>query len=92
MVEGPAGVGKTRLAIDVAHTTTTTLMAAPGTAVHADSLADVPLDASPIVLADCALRSPDLSGLAALLDDPRFDGMTIILTVAAGSTAKVLSR
>ena len=67
MIEGPAGVGKTRLAIDAAHATATTLVAAPGTAVRADSLADVPLDAPSIVVADDAHRSPDLSGLAALL-------------------------
>lgn len=48
VVEGPAGIGKTRLAIDAAHTTATTLVAAPGTAVRADSLADVPLDARPL--------------------------------------------
>jgi hypothetical protein len=92
VVEGPAGVGKTRLAIDAAHATATTLVAAPGTAVRADSLADVPLDAPSIVVADDAHRSPDLSGLAALLADPRFDGVTILLTVAAGSTATVLAR
>jgi len=92
VVEGPAGVGKTRLAIDAAHATATTLVAAPGTAVRADSLADVPLDAPSIVVADDAHRSPDLSGLAALLADPRFDGVTIVLTVAAGSTATVLAR
>ncbi|HEX2744336.1 MAG TPA: ATP-binding protein [Streptosporangiaceae bacterium] len=54
VVEGPAGVGKTRLAIDAAHATATTLVAAPGTAVRADSLADVPLDAPSIVVADDA--------------------------------------
>lgn len=92
VVEGPAGVGKTRLAIDASHATATTLVAAPGTAVPVDSLADVPLDAPSIVVADDAHRSPDLSGFAALLGDPRFDGVTIVLTVAAGSTASVLAR
>ncbi len=81
-----------RLAIDAAHATATTLVAAPGTAVRVDSLADVPLDAPSIVVADDAHRSPDLSGLAALLADPRFDGVTILLTVAADSTATVLAR
>ena len=92
VVEGPAGVGKTRLAVDAAHATATTLVAAPGTAVRADSLADAPLDAPSIVVVDDAHRSPDLSGLAALLADLRFDGVTIVLTVAAGSTASVLAR
>jgi hypothetical protein len=31
VIEGPAGVGKTRLAVDTAHGTATTLIAAPGT-------------------------------------------------------------
>jgi protein gp37 len=45
VVEGPAGVGKTRLAIDASHATATTLVAAPGTAVPVDSLADLWHDA-----------------------------------------------
>jgi hypothetical protein len=37
-------------------------------------------------------RSPDLSDLSALLADPRFDGVAIVLAVTAGSTVSVLAR
>ena len=92
MIEGPAGVGKTCLAIDGCHATATTLVAAAGTAVSVNSLVDVPLDDPSVVLADDAHRSPDLSGLPAMLAEPRFDGVTVVLTMAASSAASVLGR
>jgi hypothetical protein len=92
VIEGPAGVGKTRLAVDASNAAATTIVAAPGTEVTADSLADVSLDGPSVVVADDAHRSPDLSGLAAMLGDPRFDSVTVVLTVAAGSAAGVLAR
>lgn len=92
VIEGPAGVGKSRLAVDGSHAMTTTLVAVPGTAVTVDSLTDVPLDGPSIVVADDAHRSPDLSGLAAMIGDPRFGSVTAVVTVAAGSAAGVLSR
>lgn len=92
VIEGPAGVGKTRLAVDAAHATATTLIAAPGTAVSAESLVDVPLDATSIVVTDDADLSHDLSGIAAMLGDPRFASVTVILTVTAGSSTDVLAR
>lgn len=92
VIEGPAGVGKTRLAVDAAHATATTLVARTGTAVSADSLVDVPLDASSIVVVDDAHRSPDLSGIAAMLGDPRFAAVKVVLTVAAGAADGVLGR
>jgi hypothetical protein len=92
VIEGPAGVGKTRMAVDASHAAATTMVAAAGTEVTADSLADVSLDGPSVVVADDAHRSPDLSGLAARLGDPRFDSVTVVLTVAAGSAAGVLAR
>jgi tetratricopeptide (TPR) repeat protein len=92
VVEGPDGAGKTRLAVGTSHAAATTLEAAAGTAVTAECLADMPLDGPVVVVADDAHRSPDLSGLAAMLADPRFDGVTAVLTAMAGSTASVLAR
>ena len=92
VIEGQAGVGKSRLAVHGSHATATTLVAVPGTAVTVDSLTDVPLDGPSIVVADDAHRSPDLSGLAAMIGDPRFGSVTVVLTVAAGSAARVLWR
>jgi hypothetical protein len=50
------------------------------------------LDAPSIVVADDAHRSPDLSGIAAMLGDPRFAGVKVVLTVAAGGADDVLAR
>jgi hypothetical protein len=92
VIEGPGGIGKTRLAVDGAYAAATTLVAATGTAVSADCLSDVPLDTPSIVIIDDAHRSPDLSGIAAMLRDPRFAGVKVVLTVPAGGTPGVLDR
>ena len=92
VIEGTAGIGKSRLAIDSAHAAATTLVAAAGTAVTADSLSDVPLDGPAIVVVDDADQSSDLSGLAGLVSDPRFDSVTVMLTMAAGTAADVLAH
>lgn len=44
------------------------------------------------MVADDAHLSPDLSGLAGMIGDPRFDSVTVVLTVAAGAAAGVLAR
>lgn len=92
VVEGPGGIGKTRLAVEVAHSTATTLVAGTGTALSADSLVDVPLDNPSIVVIDDAHRSPDLSGLAAMFRDLRFGPVKVVLTVRPGVASRVLAR
>jgi hypothetical protein len=92
IIEGPGGIGKTRLAVDGAYAAATTVVAGAGTAVSADCLSDVPLDTPSIVVADDAHRSADLSGIAAMLRDPRFASVKLVLTVLAGGTSGVLER
>ncbi len=92
VIEGPGGIGKTRLAVDGAYAAATTVVAGTGTAVSADCLSDVPLDKPSIVVADDAHRSPDLSGIAAMLRDPRFADVKVVLTVPAGGASGVVER
>lgn len=91
VVEGPGGVGKTRLVVEAGRASTT-LIARTGTALSADKLVDVPLDAPSVIVIDDAHRSPDLSGLAAMVGDPRFAGVTIVLTVRPGLAEPTLRR
>lgn len=90
VVEGPGGVGKTRLAVEVAHATATTLVARSATAVPSGAFTDVPLDDPAIVLIDDAHNARDLSGVAAMVGDPRFGRVRLVLTVRTGLTDVVL--
>ena len=92
VVEGPGGIGKTRLAVEAADAAPATLVAGTGVALAAGSLAAVPPGEPSIVVIDDAHRSPDLSGVAALLGDPRFAYVRIVLTVRPGLAADVLAR
>ncbi|MGH3776734.1 MAG: hypothetical protein ACRDRR_13560 [Pseudonocardiaceae bacterium] len=49
-----------------------------------DELVDVPVDVSSVIVIDDAHRSPGLSGLAAMVGDPRFAGVTVVFTVRPG--------
>ncbi|MCA1671641.1 MAG: AAA family ATPase, partial [Actinobacteria bacterium] len=91
VVEGPGGIGKTRLVVEAGRASTT-LVARTGTALSDDKLVDVPLDAPSVLVIDDAHRSPDLSGLAAMVGDPRFAGVTVVLTVRPGLAAPTLRR
>ncbi|WP_035795684.1 AAA family ATPase [Kitasatospora mediocidica] len=92
VVEGPGGIGKTRLAMEAAHTTSTTLVIPTGVAAPSAVFAAVPLNVSLIVIVDDAHRSPDLSGLAALINDRRFDRVRLLLTVRPGYRDLTLQR
>lgn len=80
VVEGPGGIGKTRLVVEAGRVSTT-LIARTGTALSAATLVDVPVDMPSVIVVDDAHRSSDLSGLAAMVGDPRFAGVTVVLTV-----------
>ncbi|WP_151898057.1 hypothetical protein [Streptomyces sp. C8S0] len=60
------------------------LVAPTGVALEAGAFAEVPIDDSLIVLIDDADRARDLSGLAALLHDVRFQRVRFVLTVRPG--------
>lgn len=70
-IEGDAGVGKTRLALDVSYGFATTVVAPTGVALRREDLSDVPLDGPAVLIIDDAHRNPDQSGVAAMLHDPR---------------------
>lgn len=91
VVEGPGGIGKTRLAVEVADSCATTLVAGTGVPLLVESLVDVPLQDPSIVVVDDAHRSPNLTGLAAMFQDPRFARVKVVLTVRPGTASRVLA-
>lgn len=91
VVEGPGGIGKTRLVVEVGRACTT-LIARTGTALPGDKLVEVPVNVPSVIVVDDAHRSPDLSGLAAMMGDPRFTGVTVVLTVRPGLAEPTLRR
>ncbi len=91
VVEGPGGIGKTRLAVE-AGPTSTTLIARTGTALSEDKLVDVQVDVPSVIVIDDAHRSSDLSGLATIVGDPHFAGVTVVLTVRPGLADPTLRR
>jgi hypothetical protein len=92
VVEGPGGIGKTRLAIEAARPVSAVLVAPTGVSLEAGAFAEVPVDDSLIVLVDDADRAGDLSGLAALLHDVRFQRVRFVLTVRPGRRLGVLQH
>jgi hypothetical protein len=80
VVEGPGGIGKTRLVVEAGRAYPI-LVARTGTALSVDDLGDVPVDVPSVIVVNDAHRSPHLSGLAAMVGDPRYAGVTVVLTV-----------
>ena len=91
VVEGPGGIGKTRLVVEAGRAITT-LIARTGIALSADALVDVPVDVPSVIVVDDAHRSPDLTGLAAMVGDPRFARVTVVLTVRPGLAEPTLRQ
>ena len=91
VVEGPGGIGKTRLVVEAGRASTT-LIARTGTALSRDTLMDVPVNVPSVIVVDDAHRSPDLSGLAAMVGDPRFAGVAVVLTVRPGLAESTLRQ
>lgn len=90
VVEGGGGVGKTRLAVDGATRAGLTLVAHPATRIDRAALTELPLTEPVVLVVDDAHRSPDLSGLAAMVGDSRYDRVRIILTVRPGLATATL--
>ncbi len=91
VVEGPGGIGKTRFVVEAGRVATT-MIARTGTALSEDKLVDLPVDVPSVIVIDDAHRSPDLSGLAAMVGDPRFARVTVVLTVRPGVAEPTLRR
>ncbi|WP_405906472.1 hypothetical protein OG742_12385 [Streptomyces sp. NBC_00828] len=92
VVEGAGGVGKTRLAIEASKSVADVLVAPTGVALPAVAFAQVPGDAPLVVIVDDADRSPDLTGLSALVNDPRFDRVRLVMTLRPGRRVPTLRR
>lgn len=92
VVEGPGGIGKTRLTIEASRSVAAVLVAPTGVSLEVGTFTEVPVGAPLIVLVDDADRAPDLSGLPALLHDGRFSRVRFVLTVRPGRHLGVLQR
>jgi len=92
VIEGAGGVGKTRSAIEAATVHGTTLVAGSGVAVTPESLVDLPVDEPAVLIVDDAHRARDLTGLPALFNDPRYDKVSVILTMRGGYADRTLDQ
>ena len=90
VVEGRGGIGKTRVAVEGARRAGTTLVAGTAVSLNADAMAGLPVGEPVVLVVDDAHRCPDLSGLAALAADPRYDQVKLVLTVRPGLAETVL--
>ena len=84
VVCGTGGLGKSRVAVEAARHSATTLIAMAGVPVDRAALSEVPLQSPAVILVDDAHRCPDLSGIAAMLGDSRYNGVKVVLTVRPG--------
>ncbi|MCI3240890.1 ATP-binding protein [Streptomyces spinosisporus] len=92
VVEGAGGVGKTRLAIEAAKSVPAVLVAPTGVALPPEVFAQVPVDSPLVIIVDDADRSPDLTGLSALVNDSRFERVRLIMTMRPGRRTSTLRR
>jgi len=92
VIEGAGGLGKTRLAIEAATAHGPTMVAASGVAVPPQSLVDLPVDEPAVLIIDDAHRARDLTGLPALFNDPRYDKVSVVLTMRGGYSARTLDQ
>lgn len=81
---GAGGTGKTRLALEVAHSHGETLVLNRGMAFDATVVGRVPVDRPVTLVLDDAHRVPVLGGVRALLDDERWARTRLVLTTRPG--------
>lgn len=91
VLEGPGGIGKTRLAVDVSSRDFTTSVLPMGVPLRAGEIRDVPAGVPSVIVVDDVHRAEDLSGIRALFMDERFDGTRIVMTSRPGHTARALA-
>ncbi|MFE2534722.1 hypothetical protein [Streptomyces sp. NPDC059371] len=92
VVEGAGGVGKTRLAIEASKSVASVLVAPTGVALPVEAFAQVPVDVPLVVIVDDADRSPDLTGVSALVNDSQFNRVRLVMTMRPGRRAPTLRR
>ena len=92
IIDGDAGIGKTRMALDVSAGFAGSLVVPAGVGVGPRDLSDVAADRPVVLVVDDAHRSPDLSGVAALLRDARFDEVRVVLTARRGFAEEISGR
>ena len=92
IVDGDAGIGKTRMALDVCAGFAGSVVVPAGVGIAPRDLVDVTADRPVALVVDDAHRSPDLSGVAALLHDADFDEVRVILTARGGFAEDIIGR
>lgn len=92
VVEGPGGIGKTRVAVQAAWAAGPALVARTAVALPVGALTDIPRDEAVTLVVDDAHRTADLSGVAALVGDSRYDHVRIVLTVRTGFAETAVTR
>lgn len=85
LVDGQGGTGKSRVTIQAAASVCATLVVPTGVGLPPESLNLVPLNSPAVVIVDDAHRCPDLSGIAAMFNDSRYDHVKVALTCRQGT-------
>lgn len=92
VVEGPGGIGKSRTAAAAAMDAGPALVARTAVKVDTAALADVPVTGPVTLIVDDAHRAEDLSGVAALAGDSRYDNVRVVLTARTGYADQAVAR
>lgn len=92
VVGGAGGIGKSRIAVEAARRAATTLVAMAGVKVDRAALTEVPLKSPAVIVVDDAHRSPDLTGIATMLGDSRYNSVKVVLTTRPGLADNALEQ
>lgn len=89
IVVGPGGIGKTRIALESVPDGMQTYVLARATDLDREALADLPAGIDAVLIVDNAHRVDDVRGVRHLLDDKRWNGYRIVMTIRSGHESHV---
>ncbi len=93
VVDGDVGIGKTRMALDVSADFPGSLVLPPAVGARPHDLDDLVVDRPTVLVVEDAHRSGrDLTGVAALIGDPAFDQVRVVLTARRGFAEEITER
>ena len=93
ILDGDVGIGKTRMALDISADFPGSVVLPPEVGARPHELTDVVVDRPTVLVVEDAHRSGrDLTGVAALLRDPAFNQVRVVLTARRGFTEKIIER